>query len=64
MIDKVNGKKFKNFAEFVSITKDFKGKYLIFENRDGVKIAIDSKKAKDIEGKILKRYSIESSQRL
>jgi len=64
MIDKVDGRKFKNFAEFVAITKAFKGKYLIFENRDGVKIAIDSKEAQNIEEKILKRYSIKSSQRL
>jgi len=64
MIDKVDGKEFKNFAEFVEIAKAFDGKYLIFENRDGVKIAIDSKKAKNIEKNILKRYSIESSQRL
>ncbi len=46
------------------MVKNFKGKYLILENRDGVKVSIDRQKALKIESKILKRYSIESSQRL
>jgi len=64
MIDKVNSKEFKNFAEFVSIIKNFDGKYIILENRDGVKVAIDRKKAIEVEDTILERYSIKSSKRL
>ena len=64
MVDKVNSKEFKDFAEFVTMVKNFKGKYLILENRDGVKVSIDRQKALKIESTILKRYSVESSQRL
>ena len=64
MIDKVNGNEFENFAEFVQIVDSFDGKYLILENRDGVKIAIDRQKALEVEETILKRYSIEDSKRL
>jgi len=64
MVDKADGKEFKNFAEFVKIVKAFDGKFLVLENRDGVKIAIDKKEALKIEKTLLYRYSIESSQRL
>ena len=64
MIDKVNSKEFKDFKEFVQILKNFDGKYLIFENRDGVKVTIDKDEALKIESTILERYSVESSQRL
>ena len=63
-IDKVNGVEFKNFAEFVKLLEEFKGKYLIIENEDGVKIAIDRDEAIKSEQTILKRYSIKNSQRL
>ncbi|EDZ62767.1 periplasmic serine protease [Sulfurimonas gotlandica GD1] len=64
IVDKVNSKKFKNFKEFLKIVKEFDGKYLIIENEEGVKIAIDREKALEIEKTILKRYSIKSSERL
>ncbi len=64
MIDKVNSKEFKNFAEFVKIIDEFDGKYLILENKEGVKIAIDRQQAIEIEKTILKRYSIKNSRRL
>ena len=63
MVDKVDSKNFKNFAEFIQIIRDFKGKYLIIENRDGVKIAIDREKAKELEQVILNRYDIKNSIR-
>ena len=62
IVDMVNSKKFKNFDEFKSIINNFKGKYLILENEDGVKIAIEKDKAIKAEKSILKRYSIKSSQ--
>lgn len=63
MVDKVNSRKFKNFAEFIQIIRDFSGKYLIIENRDGVKIAINREKAKELEQVILNRYDIKNSIR-
>ncbi len=62
IVDMVNSQKFKNFDEFKSIIENFKGKYLILENTDGVKIAIDRDKALKAEKSILQRYSINSSK--
>ncbi len=62
IVDMVNSQKFKDFDEFKSIIKDFKGKYLILENKDGVKIAIDRDKALKVHKSILQRYSISSLQ--
>lgn len=64
MIDKVNGKKFKNFNEFVQVLRNFNGEYLILENESGVKIAINKKEAMAIEKDILSKYSIKSTQRI
>ena len=64
IVDKINSKKFKNFKEFLKIIKNFNGKYVILENKDGAKIAIDRKKALEIEETILDRYSISNSERL
>jgi S1-C subfamily serine protease len=61
-VDKIDGKSFKNFAEFKKILQSYKGKYLLLENKSGVKIAIDTQKAKDAQERILKRYSIKNMQ--
>lgn len=63
LVDKVDSKKFSNFAEFVQIIRAFKGKYLILENDEGVKIAIDREKAKMVEKDILQRYDVKHSIR-
>ena len=63
MVDKVDSKEFKNFAEFIQIIRNFRGKYLIIENKDGVKIAIDRDKARELEQVILNRYDIKNSIR-
>lgn len=62
MVDKANGKSFQNFKEFTQLVKENKNRYLILENEDGVKVAIDRKKAKEVESTLLKRYSIQSSE--
>ncbi len=62
IVDSVNSQKFKNFDTFKSIVKNFDGKYLILQNKEGVKIAIDRQKAHQIEESILQRYSINASQ--
>ena len=64
IVDKVNDKEFKNFKEFIKIVKNFKGEYIVFENKDGIKVAVERKKALEIEKTILERYSIQSSSRL
>jgi len=64
IIDKVNSQKFKNFDDFLDIVKNYNGKYLILENEDGAKIAIERKKALEIEPTILQRYSVENNERL
>ncbi len=43
---------------------EFKGKYLILENKDGVKIAIDVDEASKSKNNILNLYSIKNSKRL
>lgn len=62
IVDMVNSQKFKNFDEFKSIIQNFKGKYIILENEDSVKIAIDRQNAIESQESILQRYSIKSSQ--
>lgn len=61
MIDRVNGKSFVDFAEFKKRVLNSKESYILLENEQGVKVAIDRAKAKEIESSILKRYSIKST---
>ncbi|MGB5966520.1 MAG: serine protease, partial [Sulfurimonadaceae bacterium] len=63
-VDKINSKKYKDFNEFLEIIKNFKGEYLVLEDKEGVMIAIDRREAEEIEKSILERYSIKNSQRL
>ncbi len=63
-VDKVNHKKYRDFKEFIEIIRNFKGKYLVLEDEEGVMIAINREKAQAVEETILKRYSIKQSQRL
>lgn len=62
IVDMVNSQKFKDFDEFKSIIQNFKGNFIILENEDGVKIAIDRENAMKAEKTILHQYSIKSSQ--
>lgn len=64
MINKVNSKEFKDFKEFVELMKNAKSKYIILENKDGVKVAIDRIEALKNEDEILKKYSIKNPQQL
>ena len=60
IIDKLNGEKFKNYDEFKKKLLSIKSKYIVLENEEGVKVAIDIDKAKKANPLILKRYSIEN----
>ncbi len=64
MVDRVNGQEFKDFNEFMDILQRSTKRCAIFENEDGVKVAVDRKDAEEIEETILKRYSIKSTQRI
>jgi S1-C subfamily serine protease len=61
-IDRVNGKRFKDFKTFHDLIKNSKEKYIVIEDEDGSKIIIDREKALAIEGELLRRYSIKSTE--
>ena len=61
-IDKVNGKRFKDFKDFYKLVTTGKEKYVILEDDDGSKIVIDRKKALDIQDELLQRYSIKATK--
>ncbi len=63
-IDKVNGKAFKNFKEFYEIMQAVTDKYIVLEDKDGVKVIIDKEEAKAKQSEILKKYNIEFDKSL
>jgi len=58
-IDTVNGQTFKNFKEFYGLMQDVKEKYIVLEDRDGVKVIIEKEEALAKQDELLKRYNIE-----
>jgi len=58
-IDKVNGQTFKNFKEFYSKVNAVQDKYLVLEDKEGVKVIIDREQAVAKQRSILKKYNIE-----
>ena len=58
-IEKVNGKTFDNFATFYKMVQEFKGEYLILEDKDGVKVIINRQEALEKQKDILTKYNIE-----
>jgi len=64
MVDKVNGKEFIDFKEFVSLIKSSKEKYIILEGHKGSKVIIDRAKALAVEKDILQRYNVKDNERL
>ena len=61
-IEKLNGETFDSFDIFYKRVQDFKGDYLVLEDKDGVKIIIDRKEALAKQQGILDRYNIEFSE--
>ena len=57
-VDSVNGKSFKDYKEFKKMVLAADGKFVVLKNRDAVQVVIDTKKAKEANPRILKRYSI------
>jgi S1-C subfamily serine protease len=58
-IEKLNGETFDTFDTFYKRVQDFKGDYLVLEDKDGIKVIIDRKKSMMKQQRILKRYNIE-----
>ncbi len=58
-IDKVNGESFQNFKEFYEKVNVVKDKFLVLEDKDGVKVIIDREEAQKKQAGILKKYNIE-----
>jgi len=61
-IEKVNGKKFKDFKEFYKLVIETTSKYVILEDEDGAKVVIDKSQALSVEKEILNRYSIKANK--
>ncbi len=61
-IEKVNGKKFKDFREFYKLVIGTKGKFVVLEDEDGAKVVINKEEALAAEGELLKRYSIKANK--
>jgi S1-C subfamily serine protease len=64
MIEKVNGKEFIDFKEFVDLIKNSKEKFIVLEGHRGSQVIINRKKALAVEKEILQRYSIKDNERL
>ncbi len=58
-IDKVNGEHFKDFQTFYTLVMESKERYVVLEDKDGVKVIIDSYEAKQKQDEILQKYNIE-----
>ena len=61
-VEKVNGKKFKDFKEFYKLVMESKEKFVVFEDEDGAKVVINKEKALAVEPKILNRYSVKANR--
>jgi len=62
VIDKVNGKPFKNFKEFFTLMQHNKDPYYLLEDNDGIKVIIDRKEAMAKQREILEKYNVEYDQ--
>ena len=58
-IEKINGETFVDFKEFYRKMQAYQGQYIILEDKEGFKVVIDTKEAKEKQQEILKKYNIE-----
>ena len=58
-IEKINGKTFVDFKDFYQKMQNTKEKYIVLEDKDGVKVIIDRDAAHVKQNEILKKYNIE-----
>ena len=62
VIEKINGKKFKDFNEFYNIMDSSKSEFITLEDKDGYKVIIDKLASRNESKKILERYHIDSAK--
>ncbi len=58
-VEKLNGETFDSFDTFYKRVQAFDGEYLVLEDKDGVKVVINRKKAMAKQQEILDKYNIE-----
>ena len=60
VIDSVNGKKVKNFKEFVSLLENSQEQFIVFEDEDHVQMILNRKDVLEKQKTVLKKYGIKS----
>jgi len=63
-IEKINGEKFVDFKDFYDKMRNATDAFIVLENKEGVKVIINTKEAKVKQGEILKKYNIEFDKSL
>ena len=58
-IEKINGETFDSFKTFFEKLRNATGKYVVLEDRDGVRVVIDTEEAQKKQKDILQKYNIE-----
>lgn len=59
-VDKIDGEVYRDFNDFVSRIEKSKKRFVVLENSDGIKIAIEREKALALQPELLRRYNIAS----
>lgn len=62
-IDKVNGEKYRDFDDFVARIEGAEEAYILLENSDGIKVAIEREKAIRLMPELMQRYNIAAAKR-
>ncbi len=62
LVDRLNGKKFKDFESFHVMLMGIKSEFIVLEDQFGFQVAIDRKLALDKQEDILKRYNIAAGE--
>ena len=58
-IEKINGETFVDFTDFYEKMQKSTQKYIVLEDKDGVKVVIDKDEAQNKQNNLLKKYNIE-----
>lgn len=62
-VDKIDGKVYRDFNDFILRIETSREKFVVLENSDGIKVAIERKKALQMQPELLKRYNITTAKR-
>lgn len=62
-VDKIDGKVYSDFNDFISRIESSGEKFVVLENSDGIKVAIEREKALEMQPELLKRYNIAEAKR-